>query len=147
MQQLHKFGLRGELPLLINNFLSDRKFRVRVGITLSEEYEQEMGVPQGGVLSCTLFNIAINTVVEVIRGLVSYSLYVDDKRIAYAGTDPTICKKRLQDVLNALQRWAIKTGFRFSTIKTEWMIFYRNIKEPTGIEFTLGGKLLKKSYN
>ena len=43
---------------------------------------QEMGVPQGGVLSCTLFNIAINTVVDAIKGEAQYSLYVDDQRIS-----------------------------------------------------------------
>ena len=144
MQQLHKFGLRGELPKIIENFLSDRKFRVRVGSTLSEEYKQEMGVPQGGVLSCTLFNIAINTVVEVVRGLVSYSLYVDDKRISYAVTDPAEGKRRLQYVLDKLQNWSIRTGFRFSALKTEWMVFYRNIPKPTGIHFELDGKTLKQ---
>ena len=144
MQQLHKYGLRGELPRIIENFLSDRKFRVRVGSTLSEEYDQEMGVPQGGVLSCTLFNIAINTVTDVIRGLVSYSLYVDDKRISYASTDPAICRRRIQHVLDKLQRWALRTGFRFSTIKTEWMIFHRNIPEPVGIQFELDDKILKQ---
>ena len=144
MQQLFKFGLRGELPRIIENFLSDRKFRVRVGDSLSEEFEQEMGVPQGGVLSCTLFNIAINTVVEVLRGLVSYSLYVDDKRISYAHTDPKVCKIRLQFVLDKLQEWSLRTGFRFSTIKTEWMVFYRNIQEPAGFELKLNGQVLKE---
>ena len=144
MKQLHTFGLRGALPTLIENFLSDRAFRVRLGTHFSAAYEQEMGVPQGGVLSCTLFNIAINTVVEVIRGDVSYSIYVDDKRISFAGTSADFCRKRLQQVLDSLQRWALRTGFRFSTLKTEWMVFYRNIKEPRGIRFTLDGKPLKQ---
>ena len=144
MQQLFKFGLRGELPKIIENFLSDRRFRVRVGDSLSDEFEQEMGVPQGGVLSCTLFNIAINTVVEVLRGLVSYSLYVDDKRISFAHTDPSMCKRRIQRVLDKLQEWAIRTGFRFSTLKTEWMVFYRNTQEPAGIQFKLDGQVLKE---
>ena len=144
MQQLYKFGLRGELPRIIENFLTDRRFRVRVRDSLSEEFQQEMGVPQGGVLSCTLFNIAINTVVDVIRGLVSYSLYVDDKRISFAHTDPAMCKLRIQRVLDKLQDWAIRTGFRFSTLKTEWMVFYRNTQAPAGIQFNLDGQVLKE---
>ena len=144
MKQLHKFGLRGRLPKAIESFLSDRRFKVRVGNTLSDEYEQEMGVPQGGVLSCTLFNIAINTVTEVIKGMVSYSLYVDDKRIAYASTDPGTCQTLIQKVLDKLQIWTLKTGFKFNTDKTEWMVFYRNKQKPQNITLKLDGKTLKE---
>ena len=43
-----------------------------------------------------------------------------------------------------MQRWALRTGFRFSTSKTEWMVFYRNFKEPVGSRFELDGKTLKQ---
>ena len=36
--------------------------QVRVGSSLSDYYDQEQGVPQGGVLSTTLFSIKINEV-------------------------------------------------------------------------------------
>lgn len=145
MNQLYKFGLRGRLPYLISNYLTDRLFRVRVGSTLSEIFEQEMGVPQGGVLSCTLFSIAINTVAHVIKDLVTYSLYVDDKRIAYAHSNPDICVERIQRVLQKVQRWALETGFRFAPDKTEWMIFHRTKPIPSGrYQFTLDGTILKE---
>ena len=145
MKELHKFGLRGELAKLIEDYLTNRKFRVKVDSSLSEQYTQEMGVPQGGVLSCTLFNIAINTAVAVIKGLVSYSLYVDDKRIAYAHTSIDICRRMIQRALNALHKWSLETGFRFSTDKTEWMIFYSYIQAPTNtITLTLNDKVLKQ---
>jgi len=35
MKELHKFGLKGELPKLIEDFLSDRTFRVKVGLGIS----------------------------------------------------------------------------------------------------------------
>ena len=34
MKDLHKLGLKGRLPLFIQNFLSDRTFNVRIGNTL-----------------------------------------------------------------------------------------------------------------
>ena len=52
--------LRGELPLFIKAFLCSRKFKVRIGTTLSDIQVQEEGVPQGCVLSVTLFALAIN---------------------------------------------------------------------------------------
>ena len=59
MKDLHDIGLRGRLPNYISNFLSDRSFNVRIGSTLSDTFEQEQGVPQGSILSPTLFNIKI----------------------------------------------------------------------------------------
>ena len=50
--------------------------QVRVGSTLSDLYNQEQGVPQGGVLSTTLFNIKINDIVKCLDNLTDCSLYV-----------------------------------------------------------------------
>jgi Reverse transcriptase (RNA-dependent DNA polymerase) len=55
LQDLKDAGLRGRLPTFVCNFLSNRKFNVRVGPYLCDTYKQEMGVPQGSVLSVTLF--------------------------------------------------------------------------------------------
>ena len=38
-------------------FLSDRTFNVRIGNILLDIVEQEQGVPQGSILSPTLFGI------------------------------------------------------------------------------------------
>ena len=51
LKDIHKLGLRGRLPTFIENFLADRAMQVRVGSFLSDYYDQEQGVPQGGVLS------------------------------------------------------------------------------------------------
>ncbi len=66
LKALHSAGLRGNLPLFLKSFLRDRSSRVRVDTTLSRSLFQEEGVPQVSVLSVTLFNIAINNIVEII---------------------------------------------------------------------------------
>jgi len=75
---LFKAGLRGCLPIFISKFLENRHFRVRVGSTLSDQFNQETGVPQGSILSVTLFNLKINSIVNCIRPGIDSSLYVDD---------------------------------------------------------------------
>ncbi len=57
---------RGRLPLFISDFLKNRKFSVQIGATLSELYDQEEGVPQGSILSVTLFSLIINDIVKVL---------------------------------------------------------------------------------
>ena len=86
MRDLHKMGLRGRLPLFIDKFLTDRTFRVRIGTSYSDTYDQEMGVPQGSILSVTLFIIKINSIVDCISPDVDSSLYVDDFHICYRST-------------------------------------------------------------
>ena len=45
LKDLHSAGLRGRLPEFISSFLNDRHFRGRLEALLSDEFEQEMGVP------------------------------------------------------------------------------------------------------
>ena len=68
MKDLQEMNLRGRLPLFVKNFLKDRSFNVRLGTTISEEHEQDMGVPQGSILSVTLFSIKVNSIVKCLSG-------------------------------------------------------------------------------
>ncbi len=83
MRDLRDAGLRGRLPIFISKFLANRQFRVRVGCSLSDLYKQEMGVPQGGVLSVLLFVLKINSIVKCLPAAVKGSLFVDDFFICY----------------------------------------------------------------
>ena len=66
------------LPLFLQNFLTDREFKVKVGSTLLELHNQEQGVPQGSILSVTLFSLKINNIVKTLNPGVDCSLYVAD---------------------------------------------------------------------
>ena len=55
VQNLLSAGVGGRLLHFINNFLTNRTMKVRIGSILSRPYVQHEGVPQGSVLSCTLF--------------------------------------------------------------------------------------------
>ncbi|GFV64297.1 probable RNA-directed DNA polymerase from transposon X-element [Trichonephila clavipes] len=62
LRNMHDFGLRGNLPIFIFNFLAVRYFNVRIGHSSSHKFIQDQGVPQGSVLSVTLFNIHIGSI-------------------------------------------------------------------------------------
>ena len=78
IRDLQKVGLRGRMPMFIQNFLSSRVFRVHLGSVYSNIHEQEMGVPQGSILSVTLFILKINSIADVIPAIFEKSLFVDD---------------------------------------------------------------------
>ena len=78
-RDLKNLGFESRMPIFIQNFLQDRRFRVRMGEVFSEEKQQEMGVPQCSVLSVTLFNIKINNIVKNIYSGTNCALYVDEQ--------------------------------------------------------------------
>ena len=54
---LHELGVKGRLAIFLESFLAERSIQVRVGSTLSDTFRLSQGVPQGSILSTTLFNI------------------------------------------------------------------------------------------
>ena len=99
LKDIHKLGLRGSLPTFIENFLADRQVRA----SLSDYYDQEQGVPQGGVLSTTLFSIKINDIVKCLGNLTDCSLYVDDFCICYRSKSMATIERQLQQNLNKIE--------------------------------------------
>ena len=96
LKDLHDAGLRDRLPLFIAGFLADRKFQVRVGGSCSKPCNQEMGVPQGSILSVTLFCLKINSIVKALCPGVEFCLYVDDFVICYRSKFIHIIERHLQ---------------------------------------------------
>jgi hypothetical protein len=60
LYKLSKLEFPTNLIKLLGSFLSHRKFRVSVEGEMSTPREMQAGVPQGSVLSLTLFNLYIN---------------------------------------------------------------------------------------
>ena len=125
LRTLYQWGFRGHLPIFIRNLLSNRSFRVRIGSTLSRKHPLENGVPQGSILSVTLFAIAINGIASVVREPVKASLFVDDFAIYCSSTNINMSQRQLQLALNRLNEWGENTGFKFSPTKSRGMHFCR----------------------
>ena len=86
---------------------------------------QGQGVPQGSVLSCLLFLIAINDIVASIPAMVKPSLYVDDLAIFMEATFIDSAQRVLQRAVDAISELLDKNGFRLSAEKTAGVVFHR----------------------
>ena len=111
VEDLHKLGIRGHMAFFLSDFLMDRSFNVRVGNILSDDFVQEMGVPQGSILSVTLFSLKINNIVDCLQSGVKCFLYVDDFLICYSSCSMPIIERCLQQCLNRLKNWSDENGF------------------------------------
>ena len=123
LKDIHKLGLNNRLPTFIENFLADCATQVRVGSSLSDYYDQEQGVPQGGVLSTTLFSMIINDIMKCLGNLTDCSLYVDDFCICYRSKSMATIERQLQQNLNKIENWATSNGFKLSKSKTQCVHF------------------------
>ena len=66
LRDLHDCGIGGRLAAFVENFLSDIFFRVKVNDTFSGVKVQENGIPQGSVVSPTLFTLKINEIIDLM---------------------------------------------------------------------------------
>ena len=108
-----------EVDLLISfrHFWMNVSFRVSVGDTLSGPHLQEMGVPQGSILSVTLFSVKINNIVKSVCPGVECFLYVDDLCIFYRSKHMHSIERQLQHVLNNLSKCSAFSLSRCSVLK------------------------------
>jgi hypothetical protein len=82
-----------------------------------------MEVPQGTILSVTLFSIKINSLAKGLNDNIEGSLYVDDFLICYRGKNMNTIERQLQLCLNKIEKWTMENGFKFSSSKTTGMHF------------------------
>lgn len=128
LKSVHSIGIRGNMAHYIKNFLSNRKFTTKIKNKQSNQHIQEEGVPQGSVLSCSLFMLAINNIASQLPQYVKAILYVDDLVIYSSSSHLGVLSRRLQCAINQTERWCTNNGFTFSVSKTAALLFS---KRPT----------------
>ena len=137
LKDLYNTGLRGNLPYFIHNFLENRTFQVRFGNSLSNTFIQEQGVPQGAILSVTLFIFKLNNILNQLPFSVEGSLYVDDLMIFCRSQNMNFIERQIQTALNKIYNWANNNGFKFSIEKTKCIHFCRKRNLHLDPELTL----------
>ena len=127
---LKELEIKGHMLSFIENFLKQRFIQVQDNNTLSKEILLKNGVPQGSVLSVTLFLVAINNITNNIKAPVKCGLFADDLTIYASGNNFKITAEVLQNTLNELDTWSKNNGFKFSSEKTQYIMFTNKRKIP-----------------
>ena len=131
LETLRKTGLAGKLAKFLVDFLKLRKISVKIGDTVSESFPLYCGVPQGSVLSPTLFTIMINSIFDDIDQNIETSLYADDGAMWIVSEDLTKAIATMQDALNKISIWSHTWGLKISSNKTIAMITtFKHTRNP-----------------
>ena len=81
-----------------------------MGSTLSELHEEEMGVPQGIILSPALFSVKINNIVKAVLEGVDCSLFVDHFALCVSGKTLNRVERVMQLCVNSIQECVSENG-------------------------------------
>ena len=143
LKDLFDLNFRGNLPSFIEGFLSNRLFRVKVGSTLSESFTQELGVPQGSILSPVLFSLKLNNIIKSVLKDCEASLFVDDFSLCIRGRYLPHIERSMQLCVNKVQRWVDENGFKFSYSKTVCVHFRKSTRQVAQPSISLGRQCIK----
>ena len=121
--KLQSLGLVGNLAHFLVGFLSDRNICVRVSGTTSASFPLQCGVPQGSVLSPTLFTVFINDIFADVPSSVRTSLYADDGALWVSAPSLLDVVDLMQQALTTLENWSHKWGLFLSSQKTTALVF------------------------
>ena len=130
----------------ISQFLKDRKACVSLQGKRSRTGDLKNVVPQGGVLSPTLFLICMNDVKEQVTKNVQCAGYADDLALVCSEDTADTAQVRLQSTLNNMFAWSNSWGLKINTTKTTYTVFSLSPK-PQKARLTIGGHRLQEEPN
>lgn len=139
LRQLLSWGLKGRIGRFLQNYLSNRKFKVGIGGSQSEEFYEDNGVPQGSALSVTLFLVSVNSVFQALPSGVYIFAYADDIVIAATGDRLRPLRRKIQAAVNAVGKWATSVGFSIAADKCVITHCCNSFHVVTGIPVKLNG--------
>jgi len=99
--ELLEIGMDGRVFTYVQQFLTRRAMRVRVGSGLSETRCLEGGTPQGSIISPLLFLIMIGDLPSGIKDTET-TLFADDSCMFKSGKNLDVIVRKMQSSLNKL---------------------------------------------
>ena len=107
----------------IRSFLCHRSARVKLNANLSHSVTIREGVPQGGVISPTLFVVFINDITKGLTKYISRALHADDLALWSSEKSTGTAKTRMQDALDNTSKWAQDWCVQINAMKTTATLF------------------------
>ena len=142
--KMQLLGFHGKMITWVESFFTNRTIQVRVGNSFSNVLHLDYGVPQGSVISPTLFNIMLNDLSEIQNTFgVNMSFYADDVALWFSNRNVKYGQKKIQKAMDSVEHWCDTWGMTLSTRKSCVVVFtYKKINE-TPIRISLAGDILR----
>ena len=131
LAKLEKYGFRGRILCLLNNFFTNRLQFVQTDNKISSSRSMSCGVPQGSVLGPFLFLIYKKDLPKIAEGS-EVVLFADDTTICNAEKN---CCDSFDSSISKMDRWFKTNGLCVNPGKTQIIKFGNNFSKDY---FTFG---------
>ena len=102
----------------LSNFLTGRQAHVKYSDTKSKSRQIKNGVPQGAVISPSLFNLFLHDLPTPLQPKVTIASYADDLTITSSDPSITRAAHNLQQYLAQLENWLLSNRMQVSAQKS-----------------------------
>ncbi|XP_063244583.1 uncharacterized protein LOC134544777 [Bacillus rossius redtenbacheri] len=136
VHKLRQTELSPHLLNLLQSFLADRTFAVRVGGALSGIHRVAAGVPQGAILSPTLFAVFLADMAPPPGA--TLALYADDTAVLVTGDDAQVLQAQAQVALRHLSGYMASWGILPNPAKTQVLFCTKRRRRPPAPLVLLG---------
>lgn len=130
--KLQRGGICGNMHRWTKSYLHNRRARVQVDGRCGQKVLLRQGVPQGGVLSPTLFILYINDLLEELPKGIHAALYADDLVLWATEEYATTATYRMQLALDKLTAWAQDWCITINREKSSATLFTLSTKQQPG---------------
>ena len=143
IRKLDRYGIRGIALNLFVSYLNGRKQAVKVGGTISEYREINLGIPQGSVLGPILYLLYINEAPN-ISSLFSTCIFADDTTLIFKNRNRSQIVDDCNEGLQQFYSWCSSNKLSINISKTSFL-YFSNSASPNNLgDVAINGTHLEK---
>jgi ribonuclease P/MRP protein subunit RPP40 len=141
ISKLRGYGVLGPLLDWFGDYLSNRRLAVKIGSTLSSEFLQVSGIPQGSHLGPPLFNLFINDLLDAVK--VEALMFADDLKL-FTEVSCDADSAQLQLALGEVASWCVSNNMQINVGKCAIITFHRS-RSPALHHYSLDGSEIARA--
>ncbi|GFV62651.1 probable RNA-directed DNA polymerase from transposon X-element [Trichonephila clavipes] len=137
--KLINYNIPTPLILLLNSYISNRSFTVKINRTYSQTRSISAGVAQGSILGPVLFNLYVNDILKSTNTMLC--MYADDTAILSRHKNLNTLVENINEHLAHLEIWFSVWKITLNSTKTEAVFFSQRVP-PLKLPFKTKGSLV-----
>jgi ribonuclease HI len=141
--KLRQCGVAGRMYQWISQYMQNRSSRVQIKQHQSKAKVLKQGVPQGGVLSPTLFLVFMKDILHRLPKNVKGAMYADDLALWCSEEHVSTANYRLKLALQEIEKWTKAWLVKINAKKTTYTLFTLS-NRPQKVSLQLGNEALQE---
>ncbi|GFU98635.1 RNA-directed DNA polymerase from mobile element jockey [Trichonephila clavipes] len=140
--KLINYNIPTPLILLLNSYISNRTFTIKINRTYSQTRSISAGIAQGSILGPVLFNLYVNDILKSTKTMLC--MYADDTAILSRHKNLNTLVENINEHLAHLEIWFSVWKIALNSSKTEAVFFSQRVPPP---ETTLQNQRIPWSHH